>query len=284
MVVSRRPVKEPNAGEHDHWFFIVGCQRSGTTLLRLILECHSRIQCCDEAVSYAVIAGVRPAPIPTRALLGLKIPCLTEQLARSSLWDAFVLPEVPNVYRGQRIVFAVRDVRDTVASMLALQVHGKPWVDTHLVPCLRSKIRRDVVFRRRYAADVALLQRARHPRLARAAFYWRFKTEALLDYLERGFPVLPVRYEDLTTQTERQLRRVCDFLGVSWEPGLLRHSAFAHDDVTADGLAVGGTDARRPIDSRSVARWHGTFTSDELEEMLHVAGAVQARFYPETAS
>ena len=267
--------------DQERWFFIVGCQRSGTTLLRLILDCHSQIQCCDESVSYAVIAGRRPPPVQERPLLGMKIPCLTEQLAGSLLWDAFVLPEVPNFYCGQRILFIVRDVRDTIASMLALRPHGRSWVDTHLLPCLRSKIRRDPAFKRRYAADLAMLQDARHPRLARAAFYWRYKTDALFDYLDRGFPVLPLRYEDLTRQAELELLRVCGFLRVPWETGLLHHPAFAHGELTEDEVAVGGTDPRRPIDTTSIDRWHDVFTGEQLEEILHVAGVAQARFYPE---
>lgn len=36
-------------------FFISGCQRSGTTMLRLILESHPFIQCFDEVAGYDIL-------------------------------------------------------------------------------------------------------------------------------------------------------------------------------------------------------------------------------------
>jgi hypothetical protein len=266
----------------DRCFFIVGCQRSGTTLMRLILECHSRIQCCDEAVSYGVIAGRQSPPIQERPLLGFKIPCLTEQLGNTSLWDAFVLPEVPNVYCGQPVLFMVRDVRDTIASMLSLRPQGRSWLETHMLPCLRSKIRRDSVFRKRYASDLAQLDSARHPKLARAAFYWRYKVDALVDCLDHGFPVLLIRYEDLVRQAHLELLRVCGFLRIPWEAGLLRHHTFVHGELGEDGLTVGGTDANRPIDGASIHKWSHLFNSEELEEIVRFAGDAHAHLYPES--
>jgi Sulfotransferase family len=44
-------------------FFVAGCQRSGTTLLRLVLECHPRVYCFDEAIGYRVLAG-EPFDVP----------------------------------------------------------------------------------------------------------------------------------------------------------------------------------------------------------------------------
>jgi hypothetical protein len=265
---------------HD-FFFIVGCQRCGTTLLRLVLECHSRVRCWDESIAYAVLAGVRSADVVEPALVGMKIPCLTEQLANRTLWDALVLPEVPNAYSGQRILFMIRDVRDAIASMRALRLRGRPWIETRLLPSLRAKIRRDAAFRRRYGAELAALRGARHPVLARAAFYWRYKTDALFDYLDRGFPVLAIRYEDVAHRAETELRRMCRFLGLEWEPGLLQHPRFGHGELMDDGLAVGGTDVRRAIDTCSVERWRGAFSTDELDEILEFAGRSQARIYPE---
>jgi hypothetical protein len=45
-------------------FFILGCQRSGTTLLRLILESHPDIFCYDEIKAYAVLQGTASEPLP----------------------------------------------------------------------------------------------------------------------------------------------------------------------------------------------------------------------------
>ena len=250
--------------------------------MRLVLECHSQIQCCDEATSYSLVFG-EPGP-SARRWLGLKVPCLTEQFAEPVLYDKFILPETPNVYGGQPLIFMVRDVRATVASMDRLRKHGRSWIDTDLIPTLRANIVGKMSFRDRYGEEIARLGGARHGRLARAALYWRYKTEALFTYLERGFPVLTVRYEDLVTRPSLELLRICGFLQVPWEPALLKHHAFAHAEVDTSGVAVGGTDATRPIDPDSLMNWHHAFTESELSEMLEFAGWPQALLYPASAA
>ena len=61
-------------------FFILGCQRSGTTLLRLILEVHPDVFCYDELKGYAVLQGAIQEDLPHARLIGFKIPRWTEQM------------------------------------------------------------------------------------------------------------------------------------------------------------------------------------------------------------
>jgi hypothetical protein len=37
-----------------------------------------------------------------------------------------------------------------------------------------------------------------------------------------------VRYEDITADPERETRRLCEFLGVEWEPTMLKYGEFDH--------------------------------------------------------
>lgn len=282
----RRSTPAVTAAHHApaDYFFIVGCQRSGTTLMRLILECHSRIQCCDESSAYNVLRHVE-TPRAERPRLGLKVPCITEQLLNRVLWDYYLIRDaIRNEYCGQPIVFMTRDARDTVSSMQRLRIHGEPWngaawTDGYLTPSLRSKTVNEAPFRTRYADDLARLRRAKHVGLARAAFYWRYKCEALLDYVNAGLPVLLVRYEDLVAHPARELLRVCGFLRIPWEPSLLAHHTEAHGDVEHGGLAIGGTDPSRPIDGLSIGRWRTDFDDEQLDEMTAFAGEMQQMLY-----
>jgi hypothetical protein len=63
-------------------------------------------------------------------------------------------------------------------------------------------------------------------------------------------PILTVHYEELVTDTERRVRAMLEFCGLSWEPRCLEfHNAkrYVH---TASYHQV-----RQPIYRRSVGRW-----------------------------
>lgn len=106
----------------DGWFFITGCQRLGTTLLTLLLECHPEVFCFDELDSYRVLSSSQFGDTISEPRVGFKVPRWAEQLDCEVLRD-FGLPyEGRRIYQGQKILFLVRDYRDAISSMLKLSV------------------------------------------------------------------------------------------------------------------------------------------------------------------
>src|SRR6516225_834096 len=99
-------------------FFILGCQRTGTTLLRLILESHPDVFCYDETKAYAVLQGLVHDDSPRTRLKGFKIPRWTEQMNFPVLYDEGLDRPCKNPYRGEKILYLHRDVRDTLTSMV----------------------------------------------------------------------------------------------------------------------------------------------------------------------
>jgi hypothetical protein len=73
---------------------------------------------------------------------------------------------------------------------------------------------------------------------------------------ERPVPLLPLRYEEVVAEPEREMRRVCGFLGLDFEPGMVEYGREAPARRTAAGLGDPITVAResRPT-TRSVAKW-----------------------------
>jgi Sulfotransferase family len=53
-------------------FFILGCQRTGTTLMRLVLESHPDVFCYDELKSYAVLRQRSVEWVPGSVLPNVK--------------------------------------------------------------------------------------------------------------------------------------------------------------------------------------------------------------------
>jgi hypothetical protein len=74
---------------------------------------------------------------------------------------------------------------------------------------------------------------------------------------------LTLRYEDLTEQPEREVRRVCAFLDVPWEPGMLDYGAFDHGRLTR-GLG----DWRRKIKSGTIQAPRALPATDEIPDEL----------------
>lgn len=128
--------------EHSDICFIVGCQRSGTTLLRLILECHNQVSCYEEPTCYDYWAdnALLEKELHEQKKLGkdvlvFKSPCLTEQFNNSDgVVKELRYHKFPFSfkYNNQLILFLVRDPRDVCLSLKKLKSNssGQDWVDT----------------------------------------------------------------------------------------------------------------------------------------------------------
>lgn len=264
-------------------FYIVGCQRTGTTLMKLVLECHSQVRCYDEHLAYQILSGQRPTQPSPNAMTGFKVPRLTEQFGAATCMD-HDLPPFPNPYAGEPLVFMLRDVRDTVASMINLAHRGRRWLDVWGVPSFEHKMARDEELWALYAPLLHEFEGHEDYVLVQAALYWRYKTEACDDYMRRGYPLLPVSYDHLVADPETALSQVCDVLDLSWEPALLDHHRRPHSEIWRTGLAIGGTDPRRAIDCRSIHAWRRTFTPSQVASIMTAAGPVQHRLFPDAPS
>lgn len=245
-------------------FFVLGCQRTGTTLLRLILEAHPEIVCFDEIKGYSILQKSRMEDLPRAPLVGFKLPRWTEQLTRPVLYDEGEEGPCKNFYRDERILFLQRNVRDTIASMLKFKAGRSNWCEIWVPRIIRSKVAREEEFRIRYKTELSIIDHCAAPLVGLAALYWKYKNDAFFDYLDAGFPIVPVCYEDLVMDPRPVLESVCRHLGVAFHENLLRHHELPHTELFENGLAVGNSDPKRPIQPRSVGQWHRFFSVEEI--------------------
>jgi len=236
-------------------FFILGCQRTGTTLIRLILDAHPEVFCYDELKGYAALQKCVQENLPHVRLIGFKIPRWTEQLTHRVLFDEGLEGPCHNFYRGERILFLQRDVRDTIASMLKLKAGESNWCDIWVPRIIEAKFAHDETFRLRYSAELDLIEVYRH----------------------QGFPVLAVSYERLVADPRRTLEVVCAHLRIPFHENLLRHDLLRHSELFENGLTLGNTDPTKPINSDSVGQWERFLTAKDLEIITSVSGDLPAR-------
>ena len=196
--------------------FLVGSERSGTTLLRLMLDHHPEIA-FDKEFDYAVTmvsdTGVRP---PTRA------------------------------YRSW--VVTVRGMKYEVNPSLAYQQLVNDFLRQKRVasggkPCVGATIHRNFDRSRFLWPEATYIHLVRDPRdvarsvvqkewagnVYQAAEYWLDAErcwESLAGHLSED-QAIEVRYENLVTDAETVLSAICGFMGLRYSPAMLEYSADA---------------------------------------------------------
>lgn len=212
---------------------VLGVGRSGTTLLRVMLDRSSEIAIPYESFFVTPLArrhGRRP-----------KIDDFLDDLGRFyQLYEWGISPDDvrPKLQDGMTTGEAISAVFEVYA-----EHEGKPrWGDKtplymqHLP--LLERLFPDAIWvhlvRDGRDAGLSFLELPEGfsgkawalPRTA-AQFAARWRTE-ILSARRLGKHVggryLELRYEDLVTDPERELRRVCEHASLSWEPGLLDHT------------------------------------------------------------
>jgi hypothetical protein len=192
--------------------FVVGCQRSGTTLLRLILDSHPNISCGPETRFLADLEHVTGSSWPRLSQYGFSRQYWHLQIA--GMFDT-----VKSDYARQQ--GKERWADKTPLYALSLGFIGELFPTCQVIHVIRDG--RDVVasHRARWGYLSAVKAASKWPRYIRAA---RTAGGAMSPsrYLE-------VRYEDLVGEPEKTLRELLTFLDEPWDPSVLEHDRRPHD-------------------------------------------------------
>jgi hypothetical protein len=174
-------------------------------------------------------------------------------------------------------LFLLRDVHDTIASMLQTRAGESTWGKVWIPRVIKGKLANEDAFRRRYARELDVARSCNRSLIGLAALYWKYKTESFFEYRDDGLPVLGVSYEQLVTHPRDTLGAVCAHLALSFHENLLRHNEFAHAELFEGGLTVGYNDPNKPIRANSLGRWHGRLTEEDLGIIANICGDLPAR-------
>ncbi|MGV9776172.1 sulfotransferase family protein [Streptosporangium sp. NPDC003464] len=220
--------------------FILSPVRSGSTLLRALLNAHSMLHAPHELHVRRLTVGFG-TPLSRRAMDALGH---NQADLKHLLWDRVLHREL--VRSGKSFV-----VDKTPANAFAFERIAACWPDARYVFLLR------------HPASIA---KSWHE----AAPDRRTPEEAALDALRymkavqrarRALTGLTVRYEDLTGDPAAETRRVCDFLGVPWEPRMLD---YGEQTVIQKGLG----DWKDKIQSGAVQRGRDLPAPEQVPEAL----------------
>jgi len=252
--------------------FVVGCQRSGTTLFRFLLGARADVRSIDEEAAYPILTGQQPRPEESDALVVYKIPRFAEQLLQADVRDE-LFGTHQQFYRGEPGVFVVRDPRDVVASMCTLRAGSDAsWIEAYGRVMIEHRLAERPDSMQAHATAVEELRQRDWPAHLTAALYWTVRNAALPAYLEAELPLLPVGYEPLVRDPAPALQRICAHLGLPFDERMLQHQEQQHDQLDAAGLAIGNSDPKRAIDAKSVGRYRQALTPSMVDEVEQRTG------------
>ena len=285
---AERVAPESRADASPPPCFLVGCGRSGTTLLRLMLNAHPEVSIPQESHVIYKVARLRargrwPASVATDAGWAH----LVDTLAETPYLDSWEFDRAPVRERLEAL-----GERTHAAAFRALfdeyldQRGGTWWGDKtpqhvqYLLVLDRLFPGGKVVHVVRDGRDVALslMSRPWGPRrMELAGYYWAW---LVLSGVVAGAVLGPeryreVRFEDLVTHPEATLRGLCDWLGLGFRHELLDY--YRTDDAVS--YTRGGPVAKKlatPPDPGHTQRWRERMTPRDHRVFVRQAGGLLA--------
>jgi hypothetical protein len=200
----------------------MGCEASGTTLLSLILDSHSRIAVCRGTSYYSLFASERRyyGSLRNRANVIRLIKDFRETAKAHHVdppeVDAMLQALPEPTFEGVLVAFLQLYARQR-GKVRAGERSPKHY--RYLPEILAGYPDSPIFFTMRDPRDVALAHKGFGFDIAAAAASWN---DAFQSYrAASGRPQL-VRYEDLVREPEQTVEAVCASLGERFEPGMLR--------------------------------------------------------------
>jgi Tfp pilus assembly protein PilF len=223
--------------------FVLGFPRSGTTLLEIVLEGHPDVVSLEENESLIEAVGefmggpqdlARFAAAPAATLERLRdeywrhvaasgVEVRGKMFVDKNPLNSLKLPLIVRLFPDAKIVFACRDPRDVVLS------------------CFRHRLQMS-------APIYELLT------LEGAARYF----DAVMHLILRLANVAPldmclVRHEDVVTEFAREMKRLCTFLGLEWDPAM---GDFALRSQKRKVLTPSVAQLAKGLNTEGLGQWH----------------------------
>lgn len=229
--------------------FLIGAERSGTTLLRLMVDSHPEITCIEN-LDYVINAVGTDGSFPTLADYAVRLETETVYSTSGFSLDMSLpdLAAVANDFVSQRMSASGKS---TVAVMAhdGMDAILRIWPDARFIHIVRDP------------RGVALSAKAFE--WGTAVYFGISRWVELMKEWDRvtasmtADRIMEIRFEDLVTDYETVLGEVCAFMGKSYTDEMLSYS----DE----------TDYERPIAAKAT-EWQSLITNRETQEIEARAG------------
>jgi len=247
--------------------FVMGCHRTGTTLVRRILNSHSRIEIYHESQYYPIFRHeiYYYGDLGKRANLIRFINDFREVIRVQCLDPSDRVPETEEFLEA--LVAPTYEGVLATSLLLYAQHHGKmrggdktPQHYAYLPEISDSFPDSPIIFLMRDPRDTVLSIRERfNTSIEGATRHWN---EAVYAYQQKTRPVLLLRYEDLVQRPTEIIKSMCEFLGEPYEASMLRF----FDKTPEQIIEQKGGKLLGPMDTSSVGRFE-SMSEAEIEQV-----------------
>jgi hypothetical protein len=196
----------------DSPVFVMSSVRSGSTLLRVILNSHSQICAPHELHLRTLHVQIKPE----FGLVSMKELGLDQEKLENLLWDRILHREL--IASGKKII-----VDKTPNMVFAIDRLNEAWPKARYVYLLR------------HPGGIAdsLIRAREEPNQAEIVKRVLEYVDAI-DKARTDYPGPVVKYEELTNNPATVMRGLCQYLGVPWEPQMLNYGDFHHGKLKPD--------------------------------------------------
>ncbi|MDP8977452.1 MAG: sulfotransferase, partial [Actinomycetota bacterium] len=244
--------------------FIVGTMRSGSTLLRLVLDSHEHIAIGDETGFMRAATGIKDVP---------DFHSGAGWYRRFGLTEADIDERIRRFYTEVFSGYAARQGKGRWGEKTPFHAMYMREMATMFPDCV-------FVGTVRHPGAVAVSKMRRTSTLEHSIANW-VRVNSQLVRMSRTLAgqgrLAAVRYEDLVAHTEPTLRQLMAFLGEPWSPGLLEHHRVQRDKGTPR-MSDGGTRTREAIDPGRVDEWHGRIAPGQLRRVAEATASLRQVF------
>ncbi|KAM9219184.1 protein-tyrosine sulfotransferase 2 isoform 2-T2 [Leptosomus discolor] len=246
--------------------FIGGVPRSGTTLMRAMLDAHPEVRCGEETRIIPRVLAMRQAWSKSgREKMRLDEAGVTDQVLDAAM-QAFILEVIAKhgeparylcnkdpftlkssvylsrLFPNSKFLLMVRDGRASVHSMITRKVTIAGFDLNSYRDCLTK---------------------------------WNKAIEVMYSQcLEIGRArCLPVYYEQLVLHPEQSMHAIMKFLDISWSDTVLHHEELIGKPggVSLSKIERSTDQVIKPVNMEALSKWIGHIPGDVLQDMAHIA-------------
>ncbi len=281
--------------------FIVGSPRSGTTLLRFMLDSHPELAIPPETGFLSLARGLEGSGEEVRETLFAAVVSFPQT---APAWSDFGIPAEEYRRRLEALdPFTVADGVRLFYRMYAERFGKTRWGDKTPLHCRQMAVLEELLPEARF---VHLVRDGRDASLSlrrtwfspasdvdTLARYWRDNVAAARDAGAAVRHFLEVRYEDLVARPEPALGRICAFLELEYRDEMLRYPERTAERLeehrtrrrTDDTLLVSHEERLRqqaltlqpPVHTR-VGVWEREMDEEEVRRFEAIAGELLAAY------